>query len=128
MSARQTVIDGFKALLAASDDPQLQQIVVVDAARDVGEAGRTVRLIFKTDRYTRTPAAPQRNITWRGTATLVSPHRDQVRAEAQLEGLIDALLPYLSSSSWAWDDAQLVNFDDQLLALDIRLSAIFQKE
>jgi hypothetical protein len=126
MTARADVIAAFETIVA--DDPGLAEIDIIRSARNVGEPGKRVRLIFKTDRYAPTAAAPRRNVTWTGTATLVSPHRDQDKAEDQLETLLDTLIPYLSGSLWMWESADLVGYGEQLLALDIRLSAIFQKQ
>lgn len=125
MSARTVVIQHLAAIVAS--EPDLADTTVVPAVRDVGDINRPY-LIVKTGTYTPTPEAPLRNMTWEGTVTLVSPHKDQERAEDHLEELLEALTGRLRTAALAWSGAQLTNFDDQHLSLDITLRAIFQKE
>lgn len=125
MSARTIVVDALTTLVAAV--PALSSVQVVPAARDIGDLDRPY-LVVKTSQYEPTPQAPTRNTTWTGTVTLVSPHRDQERAEQQLEDLLEVLGPLLINHQFIWQNAQLTNFDDQHLSLDITVSSIFQKE
>lgn len=126
MSARTVVLDTLETIIA--NVPELADVRLVRAPREVGELGSTPIIVVKTGEYARTPEAPLRNVTWSGTATLVSPHRDVDKAEDDLEARLEVITPRLTTAALKWLNAELVNYDDQHLALDIHLTAIFQKE
>lgn len=125
MSARSIVIDTLETIKAL--EPALADVQISAAARDIGELDRPY-LIVRTGEYAPTPQAPMRNITWSGTVTLVSPHRDQIKAEDQLEALLEVLGPHLLNYQMLWSSAPLTNYDEQHIALDINVTSIFQKE
>lgn len=125
MSARTSFLDALQAILDSTVG--LEDVTLIRSARQVGEVGQKPILQARTTEWTRTPQAPMRNITWTGTATLVSPHRDLDAAEDQLEELLDLITTSLTSFSFTWSAAPLVNYDDQHLAVDINVTAIFQK-
>jgi hypothetical protein len=127
MSARTIVIARLNEIVATTPALAELGVVVVEAARNLGELDRP-KIVLKTGQYSPTPQAPTRNVTWTGTATLISPHRDQEESEQQLEDLLEAIAPKLLTAALRWTGADLTAYSDQLNALDITLEAIFQKE
>jgi hypothetical protein len=132
MTARTMFLDALETII--TNTPALENVRVIRSPRQVDDLGRTPIIQAKTDAYERTPASPRRNVTWTGTATLVSPHKDTNAAEEQLEQLFDALTTPLTSSQFLWTAAPLVAYGQnedgsaKYLALDIAVTAIFQKE
>lgn len=126
MSARTATLDALAVILASH--PDLEDVRLIRSARPVGEVGKTPILQVRTTQWEPTPQAPLRNVTWTGTATLVSPHRDLDRAEDDLEKRLEALSTRLRTASFAWTVGTLTDYDDQHISIDITLTAIFQKE
>lgn len=132
MTARTMFLDALETIVAA--ETGLAGLRVIRSPRQVDDLGKTPIIQAKTDRYQRTPASPTRNLTWTGVATLVSPHRDVDKAEDHLEALFEALMVPLTSSRFVWGEAPLVAYGQnedgspKYLALDISITAIFQKE
>lgn len=127
MSARTEVITALKDIVDNTPGLELLKGRVVPAARGIGDLDRPA-IVVKTGQYAPTPEAPTRNVTWTCVAALVSAHRDQEEAENDLETLLDLLSPHLLTHAMKWTSAELTNFDQQHLSLDIALEAIFQKE
>lgn len=127
MSARTLVLEQLQSIVEAFPDIGIAPQRVVTAARNLSDLDAPA-IVVKTTDYQPTPQAPLRNTTWTGTAVLISPHKDLERAEDDLERMLEELGPLLNTAALRWTNAQLTNADEQHLALDITITAIFQKE
>jgi hypothetical protein len=125
MSVRTVLIEQLEALVAAT--PDLAGVRVVPSVRDVGALSQPV-LIVKTNSLTKLPASPRSHFNGNFTLTLVSQHQDIDRAEDQLEGLLEVLLPALFTFSMSWESADQVAYGDSYLAYDITTNSIYKRE
>lgn len=131
MSARTRVLDALEELLA--DTPGLEDVEVIRSPRAVDYKQHPIAQA-RTQNYAPLPEAPLTKVIWTGTITLVSPHADTLRAEDQLEEMVEALLTASRSGRFRLGEATLVAYGENSdgsptnLALDVAVTSIFQKE
>jgi hypothetical protein len=125
MSVRTALIEELQVLLSVTDG--LEDVRVIPSVRALDDLSQCV-LIVKTNGWSRTPAAPMRNLTGDFTLTLVSPHKDIDRAEDDLETRLEALTNILNTSVMGWTEATQAQYDTDRICYDIALTRIYKKE
>jgi hypothetical protein len=121
MSARTALIEYLTTLVAS--EPVLEDIRIVKSPRFVGEISKPI-LIVKTNSLSKIPAAPRSGLLGGFTLTLVSPHKDLDRAEDDLEGRLEVLLPALFSWGLLWETANQAQYDEDRICYDIETTSI----
>lgn len=126
MSLRADLVEYLTALVPTVEG--LEKVDVIGSVRNVGEGSNVPMLIVKTNGLRKLPQAPRSHMTGNFTLTLVSPHVDIDRAEDQLDGLLELLLPSLFNWGMSWESADQVGWDDSRIAYDITINSIYKKE
>ena len=118
--------DGLLTYLATviAETPELSKIKLIKSVRATDQLdARSPILIVKTDRFEHVGAAAH----WvQGffTLGLVSNHVNPDKAEAQLDDLLEFLLPKLMGSKVMWETATQTAYDEQHTSYDIAVRAI----
>jgi hypothetical protein len=120
MSARLELVEYLKALMLGTEG--LEDVRVIPSVRAVDSLSKPV-LIVKTNTYERVPEQP-RLIRGNFTLTLVSPHVNIDRAEADLEDMLELLLPALYTAQLLFGEATQVGYDDTHIGYDITLMSL----
>lgn len=125
-SMKTAVVDYLTDVVLAA--PATADIRVIGSVRQLDQLDNRPVLIVKTDSYEKLPAAPQTKRLAHFTATLVSPHVDPERAEADLDDRLEVLLPLLLTSGLNWTDATQAAYDETHICYDIKLDSILTPE
>lgn len=121
MSARTALVEYLTTLVAST--PGLEDVRVIPTIRYVGEISKPI-LIVKTNSLAKIPAAPRAGFLGSFTLTLVSPHKDLDRAEDDLEGRLEVLLPSLFSWGLLWESADQAQYDEDRICYDISTTSV----
>jgi hypothetical protein len=121
MSARTALIEYLTTLVAS--EPALEDIRIIKSVRFVGEISTPI-LIVKTNSLSKIPAAPRSGFLGDFTLTLVSPHKDLDRAEDDLEGRLEVLLPSLFTWGLLWESADQAQYDADRICYDIHTTSV----
>jgi hypothetical protein len=121
MSARTALIEYLEVLVAGV--PALEDIRIIKSIRFVGEIATPI-LVVKTNSLAKIPAAPRAGFLGSFTLTLVSPHKDLDKAEDDLEGRLEVLLPSLFTWGLLWESADQAQYDEDRICYDIHTTSV----
>ena len=121
MSVRTTLVEYLTTLVAST--PELEDVRVIPTIRYVGEISTPI-LIVKTNSLAKIAAAPRAGFLGSFTLTLVSPHKDLDRAEDDLEGRLEVLLPSLFTWGLLWESADQAQYDKDRICYDIHTTSV----
>lgn len=106
--------------------PALAGLDVVVTEKPLGDIRKTTALI-RGKSISREPSAPQSHRRVGCLVTIISPSGDLDKAADELDELLWAVLAYLDKT-FPHDDAEWVGYGSRLLAVDIPVHVIAQKD